>query len=183
MTKTTVIISSPRNGNSKKLAMQMAEGAKSKGNEVEFYEINKMKDAKGCQGCFGCKKTERCLVKDDIGQLLDSVRTADSIVISTPIYFGQPAAQYRLFEDRLFSFLRPDFSSNIPEGKKVAFAITCGTGISGAREVEARMEGLWANVLKAEVVDRIIAGDMMDMEEASKNAELMAQALAIGKKL
>jgi len=107
---TVVIIGSPRKGNSETIALAMAEGAKENGNAIKTYYLNKMKNVKGCQSCYGCKKTGKCVVKDDQSEILEALRDADSIILSTPTYFGQPSAQYRMLEDRFFGFLNGDFS-------------------------------------------------------------------------
>ena len=52
--------------------------------------------------------------------VLDAIREAESVILSAPVYFGCPCAQYRLLEDRFYSFLNADFSSNVAAGKKLA---------------------------------------------------------------
>jgi multimeric flavodoxin WrbA len=183
MAKTVVIISSPRNANSKEIAMKMADGAKSKGNEIEVFELNKLKDARGCQSCFGCKKTGKCILKDGQTPILDAIRAADSIIISTPTYFGHATAQYRLLEDRFFGFLGGDFTPNIAAGKKVAVAVTCGSGLDGAEQIAKDIEGVWSGFLKGIVVGDVVVGDMMAPDAAAKNADVMAKAFSIGEKL
>ncbi len=182
MASTVVILGSPRKGNSEAIAEAIANEAKAKGNEIKTFKMNQLK-ARGCQGCFGCKKAGKCVVKDDMLEVLDAVREADSLILATADYFGQPTAQYRMFEDRCFSFLGGDFVPNIAPGKKVAIVVTCGSGLDGAKTMASAIEGVWANFFKGEVVGKIVRGGLMGPNEASENAEIMEEAKALGKKL
>ena len=183
MATTVVILGSPRKGNSEAIAMAMANEAKAKGNTIKEYRINSLKNAKGCQSCYGCKKAGKCVVKDDIGEILDEIRAADSVIFATPIYFGQPSAQFRLVQDRFFGYLNGDFTSNLPAGKKAAIVVTCGSGLEGAEATAAQLEGMAANFFKMNVVGKIVKGAMMAPNAAAENADIMAEAKAIGQKL
>ena len=183
MMSTVVIIGSPRKGNSETIALAMAEGAKENGNAIKTYYLNKMKNVKGCQSCYGCKKTGKCVVKDDQSEILEALRDADSIILSTPTYFGQPSAQYRMLEDRSFGFLNGDFSSNITPNKKIAIAVTCGSGYDDAKNIAKSIEGVWVNFLKGVCVGKIVMKDGMPPDAAAKDPSLMEEAKAIGKRL
>ncbi len=182
MASTVVILGSPRKGNSEAIAEAIANEAKAKGNEIKTFKMNQL-NVKGCQGCFGCKKAGKCVVKDDMLEVLDAVREADSLVLATADYFGQPTAQYRMFEDRCFSFLGGDFVPNIVAGKKVAVVVTCGMGYDGAVKIADAIAGVWTNFFKGDVVGKIVRGDMMAPNAAAENAEIMEEAKALGKKL
>ncbi len=182
MSSTVVILGSPRKGNSDAIAEAVAEGAKANGNEIKTFKLNKL-DAKGCQSCYGCKKTGKCVVKDEMAEVLEAVREADSLILATPDYFGQRTAQYRMFEDRTFSFLGGDFVPNIAAGKKVAVVVTCGSGLDGAKAMAADIEGVWKNFFRGEVVGSIVRGNMMAPDAAANDKALMEEAKALGKKL
>ena len=183
MASTVVIIGSPRKGNSEAIALAIAKGAKSKGNSIQEFYLNRLKNGKGCQSCYGCKKAGRCVVKDDNLTILDAIRDADSIILSTPTYFGQSSGQFRLLEDRFFGFLNGDFSPNIAAGKKVAIVETCGGGLDGAKKNADALEAEWKNFFKADVVGKIVVGNMMAPDAATKDKALMKEADDLGKKL
>lgn len=182
MTSTVVILGSPRKGNSEAIAEAIANEAKAKGNEIKTFKLNQLK-ARGCQSCYGCKKAGKCVVKDDMIEVLDAVREADSIILATPDYFSQSTAQYRMFEDRCFSFLGGDFIPNIAAGKKVAIVVTCGSGLDGANRIADAIEGEWTNFFKGNVVGKIVRGGLMEPTAASENIEIMDEAKALGQKL
>lgn len=183
MTTTVVIMGSPRKGNSEGIAMAIANVAKEKGNTIKTFKLNQLKDVKGCQSCYGCKKAGKCVVKDGHTEVLDAIRDADSIIFATPTYFGRSSGQFRLLEDRFFSFLNGDFSPNIKAGKKVAIIETCGTGFDGAKVNAAGIEGAWTNFFKAEIVGMMVVGDMMAPDAYASNDVVQAKIKEIGSKL
>lgn len=130
--KIACILGSPRkNGNSSRLAGRFLATAESLGAESHTYRLNEL-DFKGCQACYACKKeSESCILKDDLSEVLETAGDADVLVVATAVYFGEITGQLKLFIDRTFSFLNPDFitsstPSRLSPGKKLVFIITQG---------------------------------------------------------
>jgi multimeric flavodoxin WrbA len=79
---------------------------------------------------MACKtKLEKCVLKDDLTEVLDAVAEADILVIATPIYYGEVASPVKAFIDRTFSYLLPDYETNpersrLKQGKKLFFIQT-----------------------------------------------------------
>jgi multimeric flavodoxin WrbA len=77
-----------------------------------------------------CKtKLEKCVLKDDLAQVLDAIHEADVLVMATPTYFGEVSSQLKTFMDRTFSFLASDYLTNpnpsrLSPGKKLVFIQT-----------------------------------------------------------
>ncbi|MBQ2161291.1 MAG: flavodoxin family protein, partial [Firmicutes bacterium] len=67
MSKNVLILStSPRRGsNSEALAEAFASGARDGGNQVEMVSVRDM-ELRFCRGCFACQKTGKCIIKDDM---------------------------------------------------------------------------------------------------------------------
>lgn len=180
MSKIVAIVTSPRKGaNTETLVNTMADAARKNGNEVEIFNIAEMSNRKGCLSCFGCKKCGKCVVKDDLTPALDAIRDADGVILSTPVYFGQPTAQYRLLEDRFFSFLDGSFTPNVTP-KKMAVVVSAGT--SGAKELADQIAGRMSAFFKFECLGIVadISGNAPD--EAAGNQAELAEAAEIGKK-
>ena len=58
-------------------------------------------------GCEGCKKHPgKCVQKEDLTPLMQEMATYDAIVMGTPVYWYQVAAQFKMLVDRLYSFLK-----------------------------------------------------------------------------
>lgn len=47
------------------------------------------KNIKYCIGCNVCQENKKCVLKDDMEEIYEYIKKADSIVIATPIYFNQ----------------------------------------------------------------------------------------------
>ena len=101
MSKVVIISTSLRAGsNSHALAEQFAAGAKDTGHEVELISL-RGKEIKFCIGCFGCQRTGKCVFKDDVPAIMESVLNADVICWATPIYYYEMSGQMKTLIDRL----------------------------------------------------------------------------------
>ncbi len=126
--KIVCLLGSPRpKGNSTAMAARFCETAEGLGAEVTTFALNKLK-YRGCQACMTCKtKLEKCVLKDDLAEVLDAIRDAEVLVLATPIYFAEISSQLKAFIDRTFSYLVPDFATNptkpcrLSPGKKLVF--------------------------------------------------------------
>jgi len=125
--KIVCVSGSPRpKGNSAAIAQRFCDTAVAKGAIVETFALNKL-SYKGCQACMTCKtKLDRCVLKDDLTQVLDAIRDADILVMATPVYYGEVSSQLKAFIDRTFSYLKPDYTTNpqpsrLPGPKKLVF--------------------------------------------------------------
>lgn len=103
--KTVIINASPRrNWNTAQLLKEAQKGAESAGAEVEYVNLYDL-DFKGCRSCLACKRKDaercRCYWKDDLSPLIDRILAADNLIIGTPIYFGEPTAEFRALYERL----------------------------------------------------------------------------------
>ena len=177
------IVGSPRaNGNSETILDAVLSGAKANGKEVKKYNLNKM-NIKGCQACMGCKKSGKCVQKDDLKALLEDMSNAEAVVLSTPLYFSQPTAQFRLFWDRCYSFMAPDFSPFIGAGKKLVTIVTCGSQEDVAMKTADTIEGMFAAMFKMVPSGKLVMANGGPTTVAKENKELMNKAEATGKAL
>jgi multimeric flavodoxin WrbA len=126
------VLGSPRpKGNSVLLADRFCRTAEALEAESQSFALNKLK-YRGCQACMTCKtKLDRCVLKDDLTQVLDAIRDADVLVMASPIYYGEVSSQMKAFIDRTFSYLVPDFDTNpnpsrLAPGKKLVMILAQG---------------------------------------------------------
>ena len=130
--KIVTLLGSPRlKKNSATIANRFTEAAAALGAETRTFELNRL-SYQGCQGCYPCKKTlDRCVLKDDLAEVLAAVQEADVVVLASPVYYGDVTAQLKGFIDRTFSFLKPDYLSNPQPSrlgpKKLVFVLTQGS--------------------------------------------------------
>ena len=101
MKKVTVISTSLRRGsNSDMLADQFAAGAKAAGNQVEKISLAG-KDIQFCKGCLACQKLGRCVIQDDVNDIMAKVMESDVICWATPIYYYEMSGQMKTLIDRM----------------------------------------------------------------------------------
>lgn len=101
MKKVIVISTSLRHGsNSDMLADKFVEGARSAGNEVEKILLVG-KDIQFCKGCLACQKLGKCVIKDDVNEIMAKVLEADVVAWSTPIYYYEMSGQMKTLIDRM----------------------------------------------------------------------------------
>ena len=128
--KVVSLLGSPRkHANSSIVADRFCETAQKQGAEVSRFTLNAL-SYRGCQGCMACKmKLDRCILEDDLREVLEAVRETDILVLASPVYFWDVTAQMKAFLDRTFSFLVPDFLTNpkrsrLAPGKKLVLILT-----------------------------------------------------------
>jgi multimeric flavodoxin WrbA len=125
--KIVCLLGSPRlKGNSAAMADKFCETVQGLGAEVTTFALNQLK-YRGCQACMTCKtKLEKCVLEDDLAEVLDAIHDADVVVLATPIYFSEISSQLKAFIDRTYSYLVPDYPTNpypcrLSPGKNLVF--------------------------------------------------------------
>jgi len=128
--KIICLLGSPRpKGNSTTIAKHFCETAEKLGAQVQTFALNKL-NFRGCQGCMTCKtKLDKCVLKDDLAEVLDAIRETDVLVLATPVYFAEASSQLKTFMDRTFSYLASDYLTNptpgrLQPGKQLVFIQT-----------------------------------------------------------
>lgn len=101
MSKNVLIISSsPRKGgNSDILCDQFAKGALESGHRVEKIRVAE-KNIGYCRACYACKNSGKCVIDDDMAEVLQKMIDADVIVFASPVYFYSVDAQLKALIDR-----------------------------------------------------------------------------------
>jgi len=92
-----------KNGNTAALVEAFSKGAKEAGNDVTEFYLQSM-NIRGCMACMGCmRNAEPCAQKDDMGRIYEAFKTADVVVMSSPVYFFGVAGPLKTTVDRLFA--------------------------------------------------------------------------------
>jgi multimeric flavodoxin WrbA len=182
--KVMIAVGSPRKrGNSSTLAAQVAGGAKAGGAEVETVYLHGM-NIKPCTACGGCRKKVHvdCVIKDDMQRLYPKLRSADVIVIASPIYWFTFSAQTKLFMDRWYGLGGND--GYALAGKEFAVLLSYADAdpfLSGAVNALHTLQDA-VKFLEAELVG-MVYGSASDAGEIKKNKALMKEAYDLGFKL
>lgn len=101
MSKKILILSgSPRKGgNSDYLCDRFAQGARDAGHDVEKIFVSAKKIGY-CRACYACRDTHKCIIRDDMPEILDKMIDADILVLASPVYFYSINAQIKTVLDR-----------------------------------------------------------------------------------
>lgn len=103
--KIVVVNAGPRKGwNTDTLIAEAARGAADAGAKIECFDLFKLERYTGCISCFGCKKSKfkgRCICKDGLAPVLESIRSSDGLIIGSPNYLGELTASFRALYERL----------------------------------------------------------------------------------
>ncbi len=100
--KALALVGSPRKGgNTDTLIDQVIRGAQSQDQEtiVEKIYISDL-DLHFCQGDSACRKTSKCIIADDMTQVLEKIKQADILILGSPLYRGYLPGQMKIFMDR-----------------------------------------------------------------------------------
>ena len=104
--KTIIINASPRkNWNTAQLLKEAKKGAESVGVEVQYIDLYDLHFT-GCRSCLVCKRAGidnpcKCYIKDELSPVLDSIYSADRLIIGSPIYYGEPTGILRMALERI----------------------------------------------------------------------------------
>jgi len=81
-------------------------GSKLEENGIEFDIIHVGNKAiRGCMACGSCRRTqdEKCsITSDPLNEWIQTIKNADGIIISSPVYYSGVAGTMKSFLDRLF---------------------------------------------------------------------------------
>ena len=173
------LVGSPKlDGNTSRLVSAILEGAAENGAETVIYNLASL-DIKGCDACHKCQEHGCCVIDDDMQELYTEIRTADAVVIGSPVYMWQITAQTKLLIDRMTAFLRSDFSSRL-DNKKLVLVFTQGIPDRDAFKPYFEYTAGLFYYLGFDVLDTIIAAGTDNLEVTSR-PRLLEKSRDLGK--
>lgn len=118
--KIIAFLGSPREGGNTELILkETIRGIEESvsGSIVQVFNLNLM-NISPCQNCGGCDETGVCVCEDDMTQIYDAIRSADRIILASPIFFFALSAQVKVMIDRCQAFWCEKYllKKPIPEG-------------------------------------------------------------------
>ena len=118
--KVLIVNGSPhRDGNVSVAVNELKKTFAAGGVEVETVELG-IKRVPGCLGCYVCKKLGKCVVEDIVNVAADMFKSADGLVVASPVYYASPNGTLVSFLDRLFFSTK--FDKRMKVGASVAVA-------------------------------------------------------------
>lgn len=179
--KVLAVVGSPRKrGNTDVLVEAVIRGATENGAEVEKVFLADL-DVKPCDACDACRKSGRCVVRDDMASLYEKLFASDAWVLGTPIYWWGPSAQLKAFVDRWYAFSGDEERQRV-DGKRAALVAAFeDSDPATARHAVGMLRDAF-DYLRMDFVDQVLvtAGAR---GEAAKNQAALDRAYALGKRL
>jgi len=169
--KNIIVISTSlrRGSNSDMLADQFVEGAKAAGNNVEKISLIG-KDIQFCKGCLACQKLGRCVIKDDVNDIMAKVLKADVVCWATPIYYYEMSGQMKTLIDRMNAMYEQDYMF-----RDVYLLTTAAENEEGTpRRAEAGLTGWTDCYPKSRLAATLFCGGVNDVREIAGNPKLQA---------
>ena len=176
-------VGSPRkDGSTARLVKAILDGAQSKGAHTQCWQLSELKMG-GCTSCFSCRKTGRCVLKDDMTAIHDQLFQCDAVVMVSPVYMWQMTGQTKLFVDRLYPVLAPDFTSRLTKKPKLILAFTQGQPDVNMFKAYFDSTAKVLGFLGFSDVQTVVAGGTRAVADLERQADVMARAKAAGRAL
>lgn len=176
--------SAKHNGNVSSIVKKILEGAKENEARTKIYYLNDM-SIKGCQGCLYCRKHETCCINDDMKSVYEDIKSADVVIIGSPVYMCQVSAQTKLLLDRLYPLTEINMGKHIPRfgEKKLIMVYSQAAPFKFIfnkyfRYLSKSLKGIGLKEIK-----RIVSVKAFTPEVSENNIKLMKEAYEIGKSL
>lgn len=125
MKKVLLISGSNRKGNTEYILKKISD-------KIENSELILLreKNIQYCKGCLACHNIDKCIIKDDINNIIDCIMNSDYIIFGVPNYFDNVSGLFKNFLDRL----HPLYKSLNAKNKKVIFVYVGGGREQGTLE-------------------------------------------------
>ncbi len=172
MKNVLIISASPRkNGNSDILCHRFKEGAEEAGHQAELISLYE-KNIEFCRACYACFRTGKCVLKDDMAEILEKMQKADVLVIATPTYFMTMNGKLKTAIDRFL----PKWQELC--GHDVYFIITGHDSKRGLQLVGEELTTIFASL--GNTVKGIIWGEGVWQKGEVHSTQAMEEAYKAG---
>ena len=179
MRKILIISTSLRNNsNSDILARECERGARDAGLDVDYVSL-KGKEIKYCIGCMSCQKTNKCILKDDVADIIAKVKDAEVIVYATPIYYYEMSGQMKTLLDRL----NPLYTSDYNFRDIYMIATAADDGDATFDKAYSGLQG-WVDCFeKATLKGKVVAGGADEAGSVNDFVDIKNKAYELGRGL
>jgi len=188
-TKVLGILGSPCvSGNTAALLDAVLEGAREGGATVERFDLVRMK-INACQECGGCGTGSPCVqARDDMLLIYDKIRSVDSIVLASPIFFMGVTAQTKAMIDRCQCFWVERFvlKKRVYEGKRrpKGLFVSCAGGQKGlVFEPALHVVKAFFSAIDYDYLGEVLLGHTDDPGLEPRKKEALEKARAAGRDL
>lgn len=124
------ICASPRNNTTEYVLKNALDKLEKDGFECEIFSCQ-AKDIKPCMHCDYCMENKECVIKDDMIDVYDNLKSADGIIIATPVQSGGISSNLAAIMDRTRALEAIDY--NLLRGK-IGMGIAVGGDRTGGQD-------------------------------------------------
>lgn len=176
MSKKILILSgSPRKvGNSDYLCDKFSEGARDAGHDVEKIFVSEKKIGY-CRACYACRNSHKCIIQDDMPEILDKMIQADVLVLASPVYFYSINAQIKTVLDRTLARWTE------LKNKEFYYILTAGEDNRAIMERSAECFRGFADCFDGSTERGIIYGHGLYAPIDARNSKFATEAYELGK--
>lgn len=178
MSKIIVLVGSMRKGgNTDLIAQSFAKGA-GENNEVEIISVAdyKVNPCIGCNSCF-TREGNNCFQDDDMKIIYEKLKSADMLVIASPVYFYGISAQLKAIIDRLHTPMRNSFHI-----KKLALLLVGAASLPELFDSIKMQYQLVLNYFKLEDAGMVLVRGVNNIGDI-KNTDALSEAYNLGKSI
>ena len=145
-----IITSSPNNdGLTSACGIAALEGITFAGGDSEWIDISAagLEPCRICNDGWGtCWDNATCSIGDSLSGLQGKIRSAEGVMLITPVYFSQPSERMKYFLDRFRRCEAFNLSGSAAAGKQFFLIAAAGSSGNGAAECLSEMERWCKNV-------------------------------------
>jgi len=169
---------SPRSGGNTEILLDaVLAGAEEAGATISSVKLGDL-DVSPCRACDACKRTGKCIQKDDMQDLLPKLESSEVWILGTPVYWWGPTAQLKAFIDRWYGISK-DFFRN----RKAVLIIPMGSSNPRtAQHVLGMFEDVFA-YLGMKQIGTLLAPGVYERGEAKTQSDLLEEATTLGKSI
>ncbi|PKL63424.1 MAG: NADPH-dependent FMN reductase [Methanomicrobiales archaeon HGW-Methanomicrobiales-2] len=181
--KVIALLGSPLlDGNTARLLDEAIRGAQEAGCEVEKIEVAHM-DVLPCMEFFQCKRSETCLIEDEMTEIFRKFREMDGLIIATPVMTMGIPGRLKSFMDRFQVFYMAKYhrgrSFISPERRKVRkmlFISIAGMNIPNVFEGVKMTARAFGEIIDCPYWDEVLRNDMDTIQDITTRPEVMEAA-------
>ena len=166
-------------GNTARLVKAVLSGAEEAGAKTRCVHLAALKFG-DCTACMSCRKQHGCVLPDEMSKIVQDIFHADAIVLGSPVYMWQVTGLTKLFMDRLYPVLNPDFSSRLKRKPRLVLAFTQGHPDAEFFKPYFEQTRGVLGFLGFQVAEVVSAVGTRASDDIEKQPEVLARAKAAG---
>jgi multimeric flavodoxin WrbA len=144
--------------------------------ELRLLRLDDM-ELQNCHACYKCLFEDKCVIEDDISEILKGLAWADGVVVASPTYFLSVHSNIKKVLDRGLSFY--SIASEIWHKPAVGLAIAGIEGKEGSSllGVETFLKSILADIKNSDVIYAAFPGEIIRNEDNDIKLQKAADSL------